>query len=66
MSRLYKEYMIETLNEDGSVKKVSFKKDEYYNFAYDVVDRLAAEKPKNWLWSGVMKPEMKSLLHLGK
>jgi len=45
MSRLYKEYIFETLNEDGSVKKVSFKKDKYYNFAYDVVDRLAAEKP---------------------
>ncbi len=45
MSRLYKEFVIETLNKEGNVEKVSFKKDENYNFAYDVVDRLANEKP---------------------
>ena len=45
MSRLYKEFVIEELNEKGHVTKVSFKKDPYFNFAYDVVDRLAVEKP---------------------
>lgn len=45
MSRLYKEFVIEELNEKGHVTKVSFKKDPYFNFAYDVVDRLATEKP---------------------
>lgn len=46
MSILYKEYVIETLNKEGNVEKASFKQDKYYNFAYDVVDRLAAEKPE--------------------
>lgn len=45
MSRLYKEFVIEESNEKGHVTKVSFKKDPYFNFAYDVVDRLAVEKP---------------------
>lgn len=45
MSRLYKEFIIETFDKDGRVVKVDFKKDPYYNFAYDVVDRLAKEKP---------------------
>jgi acetyl-CoA synthetase len=45
MARLYKEFIIETLNKKGHVEKVSFKKDPSYNFAYDVVDRLAVEKP---------------------
>ena len=45
MARLYKDFVIETLNKEGNVEKVSFKRDKYYNFAYDVVDRLAADKP---------------------
>ena len=45
MSRLYKEYINETINNRGEVVKVTFKKDPYYNFAYDVVDRLALENP---------------------
>ena len=52
MSRLYKEYVIETLDKNGNVEKVTFKKEPYYNFAYDVVDRLAKEKPDNWQWHG--------------
>lgn len=46
MSRLYKEFVNETLDSEGNVEKVTFKKDKYYNFAYDVVDRLAHDKPE--------------------
>jgi acetyl-CoA synthetase len=46
MSRLYKDFVNETLNSEGIVEKVTFKEDKFYNFAYDVVDRLAAEKPE--------------------
>ena len=45
MARLYKEFVNETLDKDGNVESVEFKKDKYYNFGYDVVDRLAQEKP---------------------
>lgn len=45
MARLYKEFVIETFNEKGNVEKVKFKKDPTYNFAYDVVDRIARENP---------------------
>jgi len=45
MSGLYKEFIFETFNEKGELTKIDFKKDEYYNFAYDVVDRMAWENP---------------------
>lgn len=45
MSRLYKEFVEETLNNKGEIVKVTFKKDPYYNFAYDVVDRIARDNP---------------------
>lgn len=45
MGRLYKEYMIETLDSEGNVTRVTFKKDPNFNFAYDIVDRIARENP---------------------
>lgn len=45
MGRLYKEFLIETPDENGNVKSVRFKKDPGFNFGYDVVDRIAKENP---------------------
>ena len=45
MARLYKEFVTETLDEKGNVKQIQYKRDPYYNFAYDVVDRIARENP---------------------
>ncbi len=45
MGRLYQEFLIEEKDQNGVVTRARFKKDPYYNFAYDIVDRLAAEKP---------------------
>lgn len=45
MGRLYKEYVIETPDENGNVKSVRFKKDPGFNFGYDIVDRIANENP---------------------
>mgnify|MGYP000026192505 FL=1 len=45
MGRLYKEFMIETFDEEGKVTHVSFKKDPNFNFGYDIVDRIARENP---------------------
>ncbi|NMA67557.1 MAG: AMP-binding protein [Clostridiaceae bacterium] len=46
MSELYKEFITETLNSNNEVVKIEFKKDKYYNFAYDVVDRIAQDNPE--------------------
>lgn len=46
MARLYKEFVNEILDEKGNVKRVTFKKDPYFNFAYDIVDRIARENPQ--------------------
>lgn len=45
MARLYKEFVNETLNDKGNVEKLSFKREPYFNFAYDIVDRIADENP---------------------
>lgn len=45
MGRLYKEYVIETLDAGGNVAHVSFRKDRYFNFGYDIIDRIARENP---------------------
>lgn len=45
MGRLYKEYVIETLDAEGNVAHVSYKKDPNFNFGYDIVDRIARENP---------------------
>jgi acetyl-CoA synthetase len=45
MSLLYKEFIDETFGPKGEVVSFRAKKLETFNFAYDVVDRLAREKP---------------------
>lgn len=46
MGRLYKEYLIETYDQNGNVEHVSYKKDPDFNFGYDIVDRIAKENPE--------------------
>ena len=40
---LYQEYMEEEWNPDGTLKGVKFHVPDDFNFAFDVVNRLAAE-----------------------
>ena len=61
MGRLYKEYVIETLDAGGNVAHVSFRKDRYFNFGYDIIDRIARRIPTSWLWSGAMRRVRKGL-----
>lgn len=42
---LYQEYMDEEWNADGTLKGVKFHVPEHFNFAYDVLGRLAAQCP---------------------
>ena len=42
---LYQEFMTEEFAEDGSIKDVHFHVPDNFNFAYDVVDRLALKCP---------------------
>jgi acetyl-CoA synthetase len=43
-SRIYKDFIIPT-EEDGVLKKIEFKNEEKFNFAFDVVDALGRRKP---------------------
>ena len=43
---LYQEYMTETWAADGSLTKVDFNVPENFNFAFDVLDRIAAREPE--------------------
>jgi acetyl-CoA synthetase len=45
MSLLYKEFIDETFGPTGEVTRFRVKPLERFNFAYDVVDRLAADQP---------------------
>ena len=45
MSLLYKEFVNETFNAKGEVVGFTAKELTGFNFAYDVIDRLAADKP---------------------
>lgn len=42
---LYQDYMTEEWNDDGTLKSVKFTVPEDFNFAYDVLNRLAGECP---------------------
>ena len=42
---IYEEYIDTVENEDGALQSISFKDPEHFNFAFDVVDRLADKKP---------------------
>jgi acetyl-CoA synthetase len=46
MLGLHKEYLIENLNSDGVIDNYSFIVPENFNFAYDVIDRIAAAEPE--------------------
>ncbi len=43
---LYREYMQEEWDSDGNLKKVNFRVPENFNFAFDVLDRLAEKDPE--------------------
>ena len=45
MPELHKDYLKETFAEDGTMTAVSFTIPKDFNFAYDVVDRIAGEQP---------------------
>ncbi len=45
MSEIYEAYYREIPDENGKIKKIEFTYDENFNFAYDVMDRLATECP---------------------
>ncbi|MDR1821011.1 MAG: AMP-binding protein [Oscillospiraceae bacterium] len=44
--RVYKKFLDTTTDDDGVVKSISFKNIERFNFAYDVVDAIAAKEPQ--------------------
>ena len=52
--RVYRKY-IDRVVEDGLLKKISFKNEESFNFAFDVVDEL-----------GTTKPEKLAMLHIAE
>lgn len=44
-NRTYKQFVNETLDEDGYLKDISFNVPENFNFAYDCVDAIAEKSP---------------------
>lgn len=42
---VYEKYVETTVNENGIVNSVKFKNDERFNFAFDIVDAIAAKNP---------------------
>ena len=44
--RIWKDFITPTLDENGVLKKIEFKNEDKFNFAFDVVDRLGREKPE--------------------
>ena len=50
---LHKQYINETLGENGLPERVTFNVPGDFNFAYDVIDRLGRETPdrRAMLWS---------------
>ena len=56
---LYQEYMTEIMDENGHLKDVRFHYPDNFNFAYDVVDRLAEKEPDKlaMLWLSNTKEE---------
>lgn len=46
MKRIYKEYLIEKHNECGEVIDIRYNTPENFNFAYDIIDRIASENPQ--------------------
>lgn len=44
--RVWKDFIIPTLDEKGALTAIDFKNQDKFNFAFDVVDRLGREKPE--------------------
>ena len=55
---LYQDYMDEEWNQDGTLKSVRFKVPDNFNFAFDVVARLAAECPDKIAMKWVSKDKV--------
>ena len=53
--RVWKDFIIPTLDENGALTAIDFKNQDKFNFAFDVVDRLGTEKP-----------EKVAMVHVGK
>ena len=43
--RIWRDYVLPTLDENGKLLDVSFKDSENFNFAFDVIDRLGRQNP---------------------
>ncbi|MBO5649475.1 MAG: AMP-binding protein [Clostridia bacterium] len=43
--RVWQDFVIPTENENGTITAISFKNEDKFNLAFDVVDRLGREKP---------------------
>ena len=43
--RVWRDYVVPTLDENGKLLDVSFKGADNFNFAFDIIDRLGREKP---------------------
>jgi len=56
---IYKEFVTETLNEDGTLKSFDMNPSENFNFSYDVLDVLAKKCPdkRAMLWVSANKEE---------
>ena len=44
--RVWEDFILPEEDASGTLKKIAFQNDEKFNFAFDVVDRIAAEKPE--------------------
>ncbi|MBQ5973256.1 MAG: AMP-binding protein [Oscillospiraceae bacterium] len=54
MNEFYRDYLNEERDEDGNVRRLTFRVPDDFNYAYDVVDRIAREEPdrRALLWVG--------------
>ncbi len=53
--RVWKDFIIANTDENGTLKEISFKNEDKFNFAFDVVDKIAEKEPQKT-----------ALLHIGK
>ncbi len=45
VQRVWKDYVVPTEDENGVLQAISFKGEDTFNFAFDIIDRLGREKP---------------------
>ena len=53
--RIYRDFIIPTEDEEGRITGISFKNEENFNFAFDVIDAL-----------GTKKPDRRAMLHISE